>query len=626
MLKEIQKKILEIIRRKCKKYPVTINDLVEEMRVSYGVIDRHVKILVREELIQGKRVVRPKGGVTYYKTPGTVWPKHLGRKCSECKNKGKTLRCIYYEELAEEGIIAENRTEVTLTKNTYACDKFIEKEGRKHKKKYEEFLDENRRIAISKEGLKISYHCANEECQAELPILGNELIAKLGSSVIRCDVCNSFYTTLYDEKKGVFMVHYNTAKEQEYIENFTQATGGKEPEPLYSSDSYGIVINNLRDCNFNFRTKTLANNNWVGKINNLSYLVAKRKEDYDYLVTMLEGKGYNDIQIILGADKLISPQPIKQQVWLLRLLRETMIANKEFCTAMLTSRITVIEKINEQFKKEKDSIARKATKKIEEIIKELERKSWLTVSDWNNFEMRAGKAMWTVISTYLKTLGIPFPGRGRCRLVEDVSKPHRLFYAYSKIDTLINGVFGLAGEFVKEYLMEIKFCWDGLPGLCHKKTSGGVLGFYLDMREQEKILTLPYLLEALTNEEIEIEKILYLRGRNREKIYYVREGTELEEQLREVVEEMKRGEINGKGTKNAIRNYYWEGKQWLGNLQRGSNNINCKHHGVEYQPWAIMKEEVWVQLGRKERLELINALKEEHRKIKFKPLTIQEIN
>ncbi len=592
MVKEIQNEILEIIKDKSKVYPVTTDDIVTELGHSYGVINRHVKFLASKDLIEGKRVARPKGGVTFYKTPEVEWPKHLGKKCSDCQNRGKTLRCNYYEELAEKGIVIEDLIGVILTKNTYACDDFIEKKIRWHKKKYEDFLNENRRITVSEEGLRISYHCANEKCQAELPSLGNGLIAKLGSSVVRCDACNSFYKTLYNEKKGVFMVHYNTEKGLEYKKNFAEATGGKEPEPLYSSDSYGIVIHDLRDCDFNFRSRTLVNNNWVGKVNDLKYLVAKREEDFDNLVEMLEGKGYKDIQIILGADKLVSPPPIEQQMWLLRLLQEIMIVNKEFCAALLTSRITVIEKINEQFNREKDAVARKAVKKIEEIIKELGRKTWLTASDWNAYEMRAGNAMWGVVSIYLKTLGIPFPGRVRCRLVEDISKPHRRFYAYSKIDALINGVYGIAGEFVKEYCSEIEFCWDGLPGLCHKKTRGGVFGFHLDMREQEKILTLPYLLEALMNGAIEIEEVHYLRGRYRQKIYYVTQGTELEGQLYEVVEEMKRGEINGGGAKNVIRNYYLQGKHWLGNFQRGSNNIDVRHHGVEYLPWAVMKEKV----------------------------------
>jgi len=422
------------------------------------------------------------------------------------------------------------------------------------------------------------------------------------------------------------MVHYNIEKGLEYKKNFAKATGGVEPEALYSSDKYGIVILNLQDCKFNFRTKTLTNNNWLGKLGELNYIVAKRKEDYEELIETLDAKGYSEIQVILGADKLVSPPPIKQQVGLLRLLREIMIINKEFCIAMLASRITIIKKVHLQFNNEKEIIVRSAVKLIEQLIVEVEGKEWIASEEWNSLEMRAGNAMWRVIKVYLKKLGIDFPGRVRCRLVEDISMPYRRFYAYSPIDALINGVYGVAGEFVKEYCYEINFCWDGLPGLCHEKTRGGVFGFHLDMREQEKILTIPYLLDALQMGTIELEKVHYYRGRNRQKVYFVKQETELEEQIYDVVGEMKSGEVNGRKTKNVIRNYYLQGKNWIRDYHRGSNYCGVEQHGIEYQPWAVMKEKVWEMLGRKEKERLVNYLRREHRKIGFKPLTVTEMN
>ena len=240
--------------------------------------------------------------------------------------------------------------------------------------------------------------------------------------------------------------------------------------------------------------------------------------------------------------------------------------------------------------------------------------------------MRAGKAMWDVVRVYLKKLGIDFPGRVRCRLVEDISMPYRRFYAYSPIDALINGVYGLAGDFVKKYCIEIGFCWDGLPGLCHEKTRGGVFGFHLDMREQEKIVTIPYLLEALKAGTIEIEKVLYYRGRNRQRVYFVKKDTELEERLTDVVDAMKSAEINDGRAKNVIKEYYLQGKQWLGNYQRGSNNYVVEHHGVEYQPWVIVNMKIWEMLGKEVREGLIKYLIRVHKKLRFKPLTVMEMN
>ncbi len=627
MATDIQSEILRIIRKKPEKYPVTISELVEELDRSNGVVHKHVKILEKKGLIEGKRVARPKGGVTYYKTTNAQWPKYLGRKCSECKNKSKNRRCTYHDELAERGIIIRaDRVKAKLTKNTVACDDFIEVENQLYSRKLEVFLDENRRITETENGFRISYHCANEKCQAELTTLGNNYITKLGSSVLRCENCDTYYKTLFDKKKEEFRVHYNIENGVEYKENFTKATGGGEPGVLYSSDKFGIVIHDLRDASFNFRTKTMAVNNWIGKLNDIKYVVAKRKEDYETIVELLNEKGYREIDVILGVEKLVSPPPVKQHIGLLRLLREIKIVNKEFCIAMLLSRITVIEKINEQFKKANEIEVKRARKKIEELILEVNNKRWITAKEWNLYEMRAGKEMWGIVRIYLKKLGIDFPGRVDSRLVTDMSIPYKRFFAYSAIDTLINGEFGIAGEFVKEYLMDIEFCWDGLPGICHGKTRGGVFGFHLDMREQEKILTLPYLLETLQNEMIEVDKIQHYRGRNRQKIFYVKHGTELEEQIREIIEEMKRGKINGRKTKNGIREYYLQGKQWVNNFYRRSNYYEIEHHGEEYLPWAVMKEKVWEVMGREEQERLVRNLRREHRTTGFRPLTIRGIN
>ena len=60
-----------------------------------------------------------------------------------------------------------------------------------------------------------------------------------------------------------------------------------EPEELYSSEKYGIVIHDLRECNLNFRNRALTVNNFVGKLNDIKYIVTKRKEDSDYLEDIL---------------------------------------------------------------------------------------------------------------------------------------------------------------------------------------------------------------------------------------------------------------------------------------------------------------------------------------------------
>ncbi|MHA1366657.1 MAG: winged helix-turn-helix domain-containing protein [Candidatus Heimdallarchaeota archaeon] len=628
MLNPIQREILNLITKNAKEYPVTINDLVKQLGKSNSLIHRHTKKLEEKGLIESKRVVKTKGGETFYKTLNTEWPKNLGKKCFDCQNKGSNARCTFHNELAElEKGIRPDREGVELTKNTYACGEgFIERRMNWRRKRLEEFLEENRRITETENGLKISYHCANENCKAELPILGDEFIAKIGSSVIRCEECNSFYKTIYNKKKNAFYVHYNIENGKEYKRNFLRITKEIEPEGLYSSDTLGIVIHDLREININFRMRTLAVNNWVGKLTDIEYIVAKKEEDRDYLEELLPAKGYEKIDIILGADELISPPPIKQNVGMLRLLRETLVANKDFCISMLRNRITIIKRIHGLFNREKEFLVKESVKTIEQLIIEVKGRKWITSTDWNYFEMRGGNAMWGVIKAYLAKLGVEFPGRGKCRLVTDPSLPHRRFYAYSNIDTLINGIFGIVGDYGKEYCNEINLCWDGYPGLCHEKTKRGVLGFHFDLKEPSKLLPIPNLIEAIKDGQIEIKNVPYFRGRNREKIYYVKKGTELEEQMREVVEEMKRGIVNGKRGKEVVREQYRQGKQWLKDMYRRSNYYEIKHHGADYQPWAIMKEKVWEMMGKEERSKLMSFLRKEHQKTKFRPLTIMELN
>ncbi|MHA1185319.1 MAG: hypothetical protein ACTSXA_10060 [Candidatus Heimdallarchaeota archaeon] len=627
MLNKIQTEILDKIIRKSKIYPMTISELEGEFGYSNSLIHRHITKLKDWKLLDAKKVVRAKGGVTFYKIPEVEWPKHIGRKCFECHNKNSKDYCTFNEELAEKGFNDKSeRHGVKLTENTYSCvDDFIERKRYWYKMPLEKFLDKNRRMTITDDGLKISYHCANEECKAELPVLGNEFIAKLGSSVVRCDECDSFYKSLYDQKKKIFIVHYNKEKGKEYKRNFLRVTKDIEPEGLYSSDKHGIVINDMRECNLNFRTRTLIVNNFVGKLREIKYIVVKRKEDSDYLEEILPAKGY-DIDIIQVDEELVSPPPIKQHVGLLRLLRETMIGNKDFCVPMLENRIMIIIQTHELFGKVEGILVRKAIKTIEEIIAKVKAKPWLAPKEWNYFEMRAGKEMWEVISTYLGKLGILFPGRGKSRKVVDPSLPHRKYYAYSQIDTLINGIFGISGDFVKEYCLEINFCWDGYPGLCHDKTKRGIFGFHLDMREPEKILPILNLLKAIIDDRINPKEVLYLRGRNREKIYYVQKGTELLEQLREIVEESQNQIINGRKGKHVIREHHRQGKQWLKDLQRSSNYYEVRHHGIDYQPWAVIKENVWEIMGKNEKNQLIKFLTQEHQKTRFKPLTIREVN
>lgn len=609
-------------------YPVTIQNLVDKTNYPNNLLHRHITTLTKEGVVDSKKAIPPKGGkVAFYQISGKAWPKHLGKKCKECHNYNSQTKCTFYEELKDKGVVVKSvHASTKITENTYACDEgFIARKRNWNRMRLETFLAKSRRITETKNGLKISYHCAREDCNAELTKLGNLLIAKLGSSVVRCKECDSFYKMIYNEKRNAFYVNFNVEKGIEYKRNFQKITKEIEPEGLYSSDKFGVVIHDLRDCKLNFRNRTIIVNNLVGKLTEIKYLVVKRREDYDFLEEILPAKGY-DIDLLLAEDELKSPPPIKQHVGMLQLLREAKVVNIDFCLPMLENRIMITKQVYHIFGSENGALVRNAIKEIEKTITKVKQKSTLTPGEWNNHEMWAGKQMWEVIKYFLEREGIPFPGRGNNRLVEDPSLPHRKAYAYSQIDALINGIFGISGVYVKEYCSEIGFCWDGYPGINHGKTEGGIFGFHLDLREPEKLLSLLILLEAIRDGEINPKDVLYFRGRNREKVYFLQKDTELFDKLREITEEAQKRIVNDKKSKHIIQEHFRGGKQWVKDLQRRSNFYEVTHHGIEYQPWALIKENVWNVIAKEEKNNLINYLKQEHQQIGFKPFQIWEIN
>jgi len=623
---KVQKEIMRIITNILYTRPVTIQDLEDRTDFSNSLIHRHVTELTKSGLLEKQQVNQPKGrSIAFYQLAGKTWPKHLGKKCGDCHNFNSKTSCTFYEEIDCRGSHPKY-TQEKITKDTYTCyDGFIPRKRNWYRMRLEKFLARARKVTETEKGLLITYHCLRKDCKAELTTLGNAWIARLGSSVVRCKECDSFYKMLYIKKRNAFYVNYNLEKGIEYKRNFQKLTKEKEPEELYSSERHGVVVHDLRDCIINWRTRTLIVNNYVGKLPELKYIVANRRDDYEELLDLIPSRGY-DIDIILGEERLVSPPPIKQLVGLLQLLREGTIANKDFCLPMLENRIMFTIEVGKIFGEEKEQKIRKAVKEIRVLINAVKEKQTVTPDEWNFYEMRAGNEMWGVVKHFLKREGIPFPGRGKCRLVEDPSLPHRKAYAYSEIDTLINGVFGINGDLVKEYCCEINFCWDGYPGINHGITKRGIFAFHFDMKEPEKLLPVLVLLEAIRDGELTTKEVRYFRGKHREKVYYLEKETELFDKLTKITEEAQKRVVNGKKMVHIVREHFRGGQQWLKDLQRRSSYYEVTHHGIDYQPWAIIKEKVWNVLPKTEKIKLLKFLKQEHQQIGFKPFQIWEIN
>ncbi len=619
-MNEIQEKILTQIINHTGVYPITIKNIKNQLGCSNAFVAKNIKVLEKEKRVDKKEVVWIKGRIAFYKLSKNTWPEFIGKKCKDCHNKSTIDTCIFYEELADAGYIEEPRRVMKkLDHDTIACQWFIDRKTNWERKKFQDFLDETRKVTKTETGYKTSYHC--KFCGEELPI-GNGFIAKLGSSVIRCINCESIIKLVFKEKENLFRVIYAEEKGDVYREHFYKSSGIFSTIVPYVGTKHGIVIPDLKSCTLNFNTKTLIVCNWVGKLTTLEYIVARKKSDYDYLLDVLPSKGYKKIHVIFGGEKIKSPPPIKQQVGILNILRETKIANKEFCLATLVSRRTILQRISHHLDKEK---LKSTLTLIETKIQELNRKTSITPSEWNDLDRDAAKNMWWTLAAFFKKIGIYFPGRGSARLMQDNFKPYGLHFSYSAIDTLINGVYDKARDYVKEYCTKINFCWDGLPGICHGKTKGGVFGLHLDMSEPVKLVVVPFLIEALVNEEIIPNQVQYKYGRRRQKVFFVYPQSELDEQLEKIVKEALNSKMNGKIGRRKINDYYLEGKYWLNDLIMKSNNYEIKHHGVTFQPWAIIREGVWGLLDRKEKDQFVKELRNYHNEIGFKPLALKEV-
>ena len=451
-MNETQTEILKQLRKHTDIYPITIKDLENRLSYSNSLINRNITILVDKKLVEAKKVAGVKGGKVFYQTPGKDWSEIIWKKCKNCHCKSTIKTCIFHEELADTGVYIEpHRVRTKLGKNTVACQWFIDRKTNWKRKRFEDFLRDTRRITKTEKGFEISYHCFF--CDEELPMLGKGLLPELGSSVLRCNNCESIYKLVYKKKAKVYKVNYTEEKGVEYRNNFYKAAGIFSTVEPYTGPLYGILIPDLQLCNMNFRTKTLAIQNWVGKLNKIKYVVVWKKEDYEYLQELLPSKGYKNIKVIFGGESFISPPPVPQQVGLMYLLRETKVVNIEFCLATLISRITVLRRIAYLVDKAK---LREAIGEIRQIIKELGKKSFITAREWNALDRNAANAMWRVIVDFLESIEIYFPGRGRGRLVRDPFIPYRKYFAYSAVDTLVNGVFGKARDYVKEYCSKMQ--------------------------------------------------------------------------------------------------------------------------------------------------------------------------
>jgi len=622
----LEKTILTTITNHNGMYPITTRELECKCGVSNPVILKNLERIQKQGLIHSLRVIFPSGYKNLYLPSESPWPVFLSQKCFKCQNKSTIKTCIFHNLLHELGYSCDlSRVKIKLTKETTACPWFIPR-GRRIKEmpldkflkvSYKRSLKFNSNLGVHN-SLLPNYLCLF--CNEPLHSLGSGFIPLFGSSIVRCLHCESAYKLVYDKKKDKFMVLCAEEKGHLFKANF-QALAGKPVETIpYSSEKYGIAIPNETTYHLDLNTETLTVANWIGRISDLDYIVTRNEKDYLELKRLLS-KDYWRIEIIDGLDKLSSPPPEPQQVGLLKLIRKLKVLNKRFCKATLDSRLIVLTllkgKVSEQLRE-------KAVTVIKNQIKKLSRYQLLLIEDWNLIDALAANAIWMVIGELAEKHDFDFPGRCLARNVHCPYKPFSSYYAYSGIDSIINGLFLKISENIKEYCTKINFCWDGLPGFCHGKTHGGEFGFHLDLIEPFKLILLLTLCDALENGTVNSEELTIIYGRRRQKLFSINPNSELNLKLDEMIEQSLKCFNLNYNIRFIFEKYFLEIRNWLSHLVKLNYQNQITHHGQLFNYNVLLDYQIWTFLSKEQQLEILRKMNK--LLVDFQPYTINLTN
>lgn len=640
----LAKSILSLIESHEGMYPIYTKEIEEVLKISNAKATYELSKLRKEGKIFSREVTWVKGFKTFHIPSDKQWPTFLSTKCRDCHYKSTIKTCIFHTNLYDDGANCElARVGTKLNKNAVGCPSYVSRvTGWKTiplerfveitvQKQNDYFNQKNTHLALDfseddffeendSEQFLPKYHCIF--CLEEMTQLGSGFLPLIGSSVTRCSNCESLYKLVFDDKEEKFVVLCAEEFGDIYRHNFEQIAKTPSTMVVYSSSYYGISIPKNVDYFLDTVSETLIIANWIGKLSALDYIVVRSFEDFEALRKALE-KDYSHITIINGEDLLISPKPTAEEIGILKLLRKTKLLNVAFCLATLESRKSVLALLAGTVNEE---LRLNALQKIDDQIKKLKRFQLLKVKDWNEIDMNAANAMFHPIKDFLEKEGIEFPGRGLGRHVTDRFKPYGLYYAYSEIDAIINGLMRITSNEVKQYCTMINFCWDGLSGICHGKTRGGVYGFHLDLIEPFKLAALTILCNAILEGKFDFDNVSHIIGRRRQKIFFVTPKSELNVQLKEQVAIA----LNQKGRKHTVKqeleNYFLHVKFWIQSLIENTFAIRVAHHGQEFAAWTLVQYQIWHFLKDEQVFRVILELEQIIAKLQIDPYTFQQMN
>ncbi|MBD3192550.1 MAG: hypothetical protein GF308_18060 [Candidatus Heimdallarchaeota archaeon] len=602
-------------------YPATTREIAKAFGMPSATASDLLENLRRRKKIKSRLFQWFYTEKRFYIPYSMQWSSYLFQKCRNCENWNRFIRnCTFHEELAEAGLPADpTRVNQPITPQLMACKWWIKRirKARKTFKSIQAFAQKTRKKdlwwddeTVNKYFLRKgsaplwAYQCYY--CEEIMPAFDWGFLPKLGSAIVSCPRCGSFYKVLFNKDEGRYFVITSEEKMDVYRRNYRLLSKGEEATPNYCSEKYGISVYNFdKERDLHDEVETFCSHNLSTNYNLLDFIVAHSEEDYQIFTNHFK-KHYPQISILLAEEPLSSVQPTEQQKGVVKLLRETGVGNPAFSTSLLWSRINVLEELDDLLPRQKNSEAQEFIfQKVLEVQRTAKEREKITSKKWNAVDRDAANKMWAVIKPLMDKLGFDMPNRSRARHTEhDPFHPYGKYFSYSKGNTVINGVFLKLSDHYKERCNKYQLPWKGLEGICHKKTWGGKIALLLDLEESFKQATIPKTIKALYDGALQPEEIARERLRKRILVYYLKPGSKADDVLDDIMDDILnqsvrypvKGKEESMSLKKAI-DYSITGFKGLLDYLINESNYPVKHQEQIYYPWALITEKGWEELA-----------------------------
>jgi len=595
-------------------FPATTTEIAITFNLPISTAHDLLKKLRRSKKIRTRLFMWFKRENQFHIPYEMTWPEYMFRTCGNCENWSRfTLSCTFFRELAENGYkVDRKRLMHKILSNLTACKWEIARIKRALvtfptlQDFTEQISDQDTWWSKEKRNSHFfsplvplpAYVCF--VCEKPFPELGWGALPLIGSSIKTCGYCGSYYKLIQNKSTNNYAVLLSKEKFHEYAKRYSLYTGGDIPEPNHSSHKYGISLIDFEEiADLHDNIDTFTSYNLFAFYNQLKFLVVRKKEHQEILQERLN-KDFPDIDILLADEPTVSVEPTIQQKGVVALFKEEGLLNYPYSIENLWSKINVMEELVEFIPKKAFMSKQEKLMKILIELQQMEKMEIkLTTDQWNQLDGRAAKIIWDVVKPIMDKHGFWMPNRSSARhLDDDRIKPYGLAHSYSSGNTIFNDAFRKITNVFIEKCNKHKFPWNGLEGICHKKTSKGIYGFLLDNSEGLKQATFPTTIRAVADGVITPEMVRSARLRKRIEVFYLevdkKGDSQMEKENKKLMNKKVMTEIFGEEKKVSLEEAIeyqvvslvrlFEDVFWL-------DDSTVKINNIKYAPWLIAARE-----------------------------------